>query len=80
LLLWGVDADSNNAGSGLGEIRVMLRQADQLAAAIRSPVSSEEEKDHGGVEMVCQLPAVSVLIDQRKIRRLHYRSFDHHGP
>jgi hypothetical protein len=48
---------------------VSLRQADQLAVAIRSPIAAQEDQHHGGVEILGKPPWFSFLIDEREISR-----------
>ncbi len=64
----GVDADADEAGAGGSDPVVLLRQADQLAVVVRSPVAAVEDQDGGRVEMGRQGPAVACLVEQRELR------------
>ncbi len=46
-----VDADANNPAPRFSDLGMSLRQADQLAVAVRSPVPPQEQDQNGGVEM-----------------------------
>ena len=49
-----------------------LRQADQLAAAIRSPIATEKHQPDRCVQMVGQRPRDAGLIGESEVRSGHW--------
>ena len=48
-----------------------FRQADQLAVAIRSPVSAQEDQQRGGIELIGECPGLAGLIGESNVGDHH---------
>jgi hypothetical protein len=49
MLLGRIDADRGDAGAGCNDFLVTVCQADQLAVAVRSPITAQKQQDNGRV-------------------------------
>lgn len=63
----GVDVEGIQARTGIEELGVPDRQADQLAVAVRSPVAAQEDEERRSVEVVGQPPRTAGLIEDGEV-------------
>jgi hypothetical protein len=75
VLVRRVHAHPNEAKTCGVDLFIAKRQADQLAAAIRSPVPPEEEQDNAGIEVLGQCPRSTCLVGHGEIRCVDPVSF-----
>ena len=73
MLLGRVDIDADDSAACRENLVMTVCQADQLAVAVRSPVSAQEDDGYGGIQVVRQGPGITRLIDQREVG-VHTRS------
>jgi hypothetical protein len=69
----GVHRDGNDPDPGVEELVVSRCQADQLAGAVRSPVSTIEHDQHCRIPVLGQGPRVAGLIGKREVGESHRR-------
>jgi hypothetical protein len=73
-----VDVYSEDPGTELQDLVMSLRQADQLAVAIRSPVAAQEHEHCRRVQMIRERPGPACLIGDGEVGSLHRISLAGH--
>ena len=62
-----IDVDRRHPETGSQYLGMALRQADQLAVAIWSPVAAQEDQEHPGVQMIGQPPRLPRLVVEGEV-------------
>ena len=62
-----IDIDDRGAESGRQDLLMAVRQAGQLAVAVRSPVASEEDQKHPCIQVVAECPGLAGLVLEGKV-------------
>jgi hypothetical protein len=71
VLARSVHVDGEQSRSGVEDLLVSGCQADQLAVAVRSPVTSHEHQGRRSVEVFRQGPRATRLVDDGEISNGH---------